>query len=352
MKLSLVTSSASFACAFVFASLVPLVACSDASLDSAAPAADNVEADQVEIVKGIADGKRDPAVVALDIGGEALCSASLVAPDVVLTARHCVAHTSEQVECPAAPNAKPQVGALRPASSFTVLVGDDIKTATAVAHGKKVFTTPGATLCDEDVALIVLDHEVAGITPLDVSRVGIAQGKTVRAVGYGKSSDTGNAGVKLLRDHVKVLSTTAHEFSVGESTCQGDSGGPAIDDSTGEIVGVVSRGGPECDGKDAHNIYTRADAFVALVDQAIEAAPSSKSADAGTKGARDAGHKMTPLPTDLGGACQTGADCASGVCITVGSAKYCSQACSVSDHCPSVYQCLATRNDATVCALR
>ena len=73
----------------------------------------------------------------------------------------------------------------------------------------------------------------------------------------------------MVREHVRVLSVSAAELTVGEATCQGDSGGPALDEDTGEVVGVVSRGGPSCEGPGVHNIYTRADTFSWLVDEAF-----------------------------------------------------------------------------------
>jgi hypothetical protein len=155
------------------------------------------------------------------------------------------------------------------------------------------------------------------------------------------------AGVKLLRDHVKILDVTPAELLVGEATCQGDSGGPALDESTGAIVGVVSRGGPSCEGKDVHNVYTRADAFRDLVKDALarSALPPKSDADGGVvEVPKDAGSKpKPPKPTkpvyDLGEACTKGADCAAGVCVKNGSAQYCSRTCGGGDRCPSGYWC-------------
>jgi hypothetical protein len=311
----------------------------------------------VEVVHGVPDRGRDPAVVAIDIGGRALCTGSLIAADVVLTARHCVARTTEQVSCPAT---APQVGSNYAASSLHIIVGDDASTGREAARGRLIFAPDAWALCDADIALVVLDQPVTGVAPLRVRLSGVAKGDHVRAVGYGRASDASQvAGVKLLRDHVRVLDTSAAEFQVGEATCNGDSGGPALDESTGEIVGVVSRGGPSCDGPDVHNVYTRADVFLPLIDEALRRAgePSDDppDADAGVHTVADAGKKKdagssthTPV-TDMGAACDTGADCSSGVCVSEQGRRYCSRTCGTGDRCPTHYGCTKATNGVSVC---
>jgi hypothetical protein len=343
-----VQRSLSFGCLALVAAAVTLSACS--SDDSAQTPSTDVNADQVEIVKGVPDRGADPAVVAVDIDQKGLCTGTLIAPDVVLTARHCVAETAEQIACPAT---GAQVTRTRAASTLGILVGDDIASAKVVARGREIVAPPGDALCDADIALIVLDKEVDGVEPVDVRAHAAAKGEHVRAVGFGRSADGAAAGLKLARDHVKVLDTSDAEFLVGESTCQGDSGGPAFDESTGEIVGVVSRGGPQCDGAQAHNIYTRVDTFMSLIDEALAKSRSGGGGgtthDAGKppKHRKDGG-KTTP-PSDLGGACHKGSDCAAGVCVTAKHKQYCSRPCDSADHCPTNFKCARASSGHSVC---
>jgi hypothetical protein len=296
-----------------------------------------VQADEVEIVAGVPDHGRDPAVVALDIGDVALCTGALIAPDVLLTARHCVSETTESVMCP---SSTPQITGNRAPSSLKVLLGDQASLTHEVARGREVLVPPGDTLCADDIALVVLDRAVDGVDPLSVSKSGVAKGGHVTAVGFGKRGDDGSAGQKLLRSHVKVLSTTDYEFTVGEATCQGDSGGPAIDEASGAIVGVVSRGGPSCEGTGVHNIYTRTDAFYSLVQQALA---RSKAKPPSKKGSTPGG------PNDMGAPCSRGSDCASGVCVSHGGDQYCSRPCDSADHCPTHFRCTGTSGGNPVC---
>jgi hypothetical protein len=337
---------------------------------------DGFAADVLEIVPGVPDRGRDPAVVAIDVGGEGLCTGTLIAPNVVLTARHCVAITSESVACP---SASAQVHSQRPPATLGIYVGDDVVHSEFVAVGREILVPAGQTLCGADIALVLLDRNVAGVAPVPLRKKGVVRGEHVRAVGFGKRGDNDAAGVKLLRDHVAVLDVTRAEFQVGEATCQGDSGGPALDSATGELVGVVSRGGPSCEGKSVHNIYTRVDVFLPLVNDALARAaqplvpPGSENddgddvpidEDAGS--AVDAGFtspvspdasakpgkvKKSKPPTDMGEACGAAADCSTGVCVREadGTPPYCSRTCGAKDRCPTRYHCTKATGGSSVC---
>jgi hypothetical protein len=158
---------------------------------------------------------------------------------------------------------------------------------------------------------------------------------------------------------VRVLGTTSTEFQVGEATCSGDSGGPALDEATGEIVGVVSRGGPSCDGPGVHNIYTRVDVFSALVDEALRRAEDTgqdpPDADGGVLAVPDAGKKSSGAPgshkppSDMGSACESGADCSSGLCVSEHGRRYCSRSCGQGDRCPAHFGCTKATSGASVC---
>jgi secreted trypsin-like serine protease len=313
----------------IYVSLLGIsVACSSPSATAAS--ANPVEVDAVEGVRGVPDRGAHPAVVILDVGGGAPCSGALVAPDVVLTARHCVARTSTRIDCPPAAG-EVQIDGPRTASSIRVLAGDDAKTAKLAALGRQILAPPSPLLCGADIALLLLDREIDA-EPYVVRATGVAQGDHVITVGFGGAA-------RLERDHVEVVQTTADELVVAEATCEGESGGPALDEQTGEIVGVLSRGGPTCDGPRAYDVYTRVDAYRKLIEGAMAR---------GVKRKKDGGTTKKP-PTDVGAACKHAADCAAGVCVSDQGSQFCSRSCGVGDHCPAHFRCQKDGKGHEVC---
>jgi len=327
-----------------FSALSAVAACADfepSVTEAPSPAADAAAEEEpsvstVEIVRGVPDRGRDPAVVSVDVNGEGFCTGTLIAKDVVLTARHCVARTSETIACP--PDTVQVHEGYVPAR-LGIRLGDVYdRGAPFDAVGREVIAPSGTTICDADIAAIVLDRPLANVRPIAVRPLGPRVGERIRAVGFGARGDGAGAGVKMVREHVPILRATPGEFLVGEATCQGDSGGPALDESTGDLVGVVSRGGPSCEGANVHNIYTRADAWMWLVQRALSRSGlPPEGADGGAKGA---GTPDSPRPvTDTGAVCTQASDCAAGVCALSGESGYCTRTCGTGDRCPNGFHC-------------
>jgi hypothetical protein len=216
-----------------------------------------------------------------------LCSGALVAPNLILTARHCVSRAvTATPSCDArgqshngdhlAEDADP--------SAIAIYVGAHVHPDidTPRAHAIRTLHPSGRVLCDADVAFLVLDRPLTNVTILPIRlHASVEQGDSVVPVGFG-GGVANVVGKRVARDRSTVLATGPasnsetgavlgpREFEVDSATCRGDSGGPAIDVRTGEIVGVVSRGG-SCWANGNH-VYTRVDAYAKLAAAAFHSA--------------------------------------------------------------------------------
>jgi hypothetical protein len=309
------------------------------------PAGVGVSADVAPAIAGIPDRGDDPAVVAVDAGGDTPCTGVLIAADVVITARHCVWATAGPVECPAS---GPQ--ALRPVtpSSLRILVGDDYATAEERARGVEVIVPAGDVLCGADIALVRLDVPIVDIAPVVLRGQAIGVGGHVRTAGFGRL--VGGAPIEIVREHAPVELAADTEIEVGENACEGDTGGPALDETTGELVGIAARRSPTCDDASAYQVYTRLDAFFPLVDEVL--APVDGGAPRSVVGASSRAAKWKRGPLDMGSACARGVDCAAGVCVEEPSRRYCSRSCSAHDKCPTRFRCESAEQGGYVCVQR
>lgn len=314
----------------LFAWGVFILGCSGSASDlSAAPVAPSAS---IEVpVTGVADLGSDPAVVAIDWGGPVTCAGALVAADVVLTARHCVSYTDPEVACTAAGRPAPP---LRAPESIGVRVTDGSDFFAPRGLARNIVVPPVATACGADIAFLELEEPIDDVHALVVHAEGIAIGGHVRSVGFA-SQGLASAFEKRVRDHVLVVDTTATEALLNEAVCTSGCGGPAIDETSGEIVGIVSHGGPDGD------VATRADAFLVFIDAELaQAGPDRPIVGAA---------KEKKGPIDMGANCILGANCAAGVCVTDTTRRYCSRSCSPHDHCPAHYRCETSAEGSPVC---
>jgi hypothetical protein len=217
----------------------------------------------------------------------------MVAPNLVLTARHCIAQAiTAMPACDSmgrSHNGAHLGGDLDP-SLIGVYTGPHVSVLSDPprAHGIQTVHPSTRVLCDSDVAFVVLDRNLDDVTILPMRLDGaIESGDWVMPVGFG-GGRANLIGTRMPRGATAVLTVGPgannhtgavlgpHEFEVDTATCRGDSGGPAIDVRTGEIVGVVSRGG-SCEASGNH-VYTRVDSYSELAQLAMAVARTDNRA--------------------------------------------------------------------------
>lgn len=231
-------------------------------------------------------------VVAASSGHLLRCTGTLVAPKVVLTARHCVLlEKSATMACTSdgqlADPSDPRGQDLRTEEPENVTVRYGASEAEFVtAKASQIFVPSDVSVCRNDVAFIVLETELAPRhVPLRFDP--IVPGERFRFSGWGYTAD-GQTELPDARSSLDALRVSevgpglipAGTFAIaGNTTCRGDSGGGAwFGDALGgvysRIEGVLDKNGavPQCELPEARNIFSMLAPHRALTERAFAAA--------------------------------------------------------------------------------
>jgi MYXO-CTERM domain-containing protein len=347
---------ASRSCLLFLCSTLPLATLGCGS-DVGEQSADELGVVEQPISGGYTDDK-DKNVVgiyATNLGG--ICTGSLLTPNLVLTARHCVSpinNSQGSVICgvtkflaPATPN---QV--------FVTLDTTMPMTQVGYYEVQEVLVAPSDdSFCGNDQAILILKNNLDAnqAKPL-VPRVDekLVAGETYSAVGYGATNDMGaGAGLRRRRDDLQINCVAEEcpqeyvkptEWQGNAGVCQGDSGGPAIDEK-GRVIGVTSRGNLGC----TNPVYGYLEPWAQWIKDT-------------TTHAAELGQYEVPTwvdgwPTDpdyswpVGDSCDTKdpSTCASGRCIYDGYDKYCTRLCNEAAPCPDGWHCDADSAGQSIC---
>jgi len=195
-----------------------------------------------------------PFIVRLGIkvsAGTALCGGTLIAPDLVLTAGHCV---------DGATSAEITAGDLH-TSPFIDEPTEQTRTSTNLVQHEGY---NGNTI-ENDVAVIKLDtpFDISdNLKPISLPSESPVAGQQVVQAGWGLTSDLGFTAETLQWIEISVVDISVCEDRFGaeperyvfclqnndgSSACRGDSGGPTTNLEKTEVYGATSFGGFLCD---------------------------------------------------------------------------------------------------------
>lgn len=208
------------------------------------------------IVGGQVDDEHRNVFILLANLGRAFssCTATLIAPNLLLTARHCVSTSEDEDEVVVC--GRSDLGQTYTADRLRASNALDVRDSTRWYRGASVHVPEeGSDTCGYDVALVVLTENVpASVAVPAIPRIDreVTHGEPYIAVGYGED-ERGEQGGRQSLDGLTVACAPGQcgrvapngEFVGDTGVCQGDSGGPAFD-TDGKLVGIVSRGAEDC----------------------------------------------------------------------------------------------------------
>lgn len=271
------------------------------------------------------------------------CTGVLIAPAVVLTARHCVTDRGG-----AGPNCASDVESpTREAGRFSVTMAPAVGDAASDARRVASISAPRATApCGHDLAALTLAAPLEGPPVAPGFDLALSSAPPFTMVGYGATDGSGGGtgtrrktsgaklaclgGVDRCAAFADGSTLVPGEFLLDARACSGDSGGGAIT-ADARVAGILSRSLESSGLACGLAVYTRLDGHALWLARAARAAPGPVPAWVEAAERRGNGPGR-----GIGVPCDDDADCDSALCRSKDGARSFACASPCDDSCPCV----------------
>lgn len=348
---------------------------------------ETISSDEIEIIGGsTVSAGQFPTVagIIVDQGRRGICTGTLVGPDLVITAAHCIT---------------PSVlgfGSQSAVTAATVVTIDQISLGQGGMSSQAAETIPYPNFRspgDPDIGIIRLTTPFTGreYTPVNLQKGMVPDNSQLTMVGFG-ASNGGGGGAGTNRFLQSKTTIACNNYGVsdarficfsqtdGTGKCSGDSGGPSFMNIDGvqHLVGITSFGDQTCQQFGADQRTDADEAFQFLDTNAPELVCGKDGqcqANCGTGGlpvdpdcpnctndddctgsdefcSDDGFCTPEPLtPGGLGSPCGPGEpECASGICGSGPDGMRCTDTCDTTNNdCPSGFDCLGAAGAGGAC---